>query len=49
MFWLLLPGGAALLNAQNSLASKHVSRAASLVQAHDLKGAEAEMRRSLKG
>lgn len=46
--WLVLPGGAELLNAQNSLASKHASRAAQLVQAGDLRGAEAEIRQAVE-
>ena len=46
--WLFLPGGAELLNAQDSLAKQHASRAAQLVQANDLKGAEAEMRQAVE-
>ena len=48
VFWLFLTGGAELLNAQNSLARQHASRAAQLVQTNDLKGAEAEMRQAVE-
>jgi len=45
-FWLTLPGSAELLNAQNSLARQHASKADQLVRTGDLKGAEAEMRQA---
>ena len=47
-FWLFLPGGGELLNAQNSPARQHAARAAQLVEAGDLKGAEAEMRQAVE-
>jgi len=47
-FWLFLPSDAELLNAQSSLATQHAARAANLVQARDLKGAEAEMRQAVE-
>jgi Flp pilus assembly protein TadD len=48
VFWVFLPGGAELLNAQNALARQHASKADKLVQTGDLKGAEAEMREALE-
>ena len=47
-FWLLLPGGAGILHAQSSTGAEHAARAAQLVQAGDLKGAEAEMRQAVE-
>jgi len=47
-FWLILPGGAELLNAQNALARQHASKADKLVRTGDLKGAEAEMRQAVE-
>ena len=47
-FWLILPSGAGLLNAQNSLARQHASKAEQLVRTGDLKGAEAEMRQAVE-
>jgi tetratricopeptide (TPR) repeat protein len=47
-FWLIFPGGAELLNAQNALARQHASKADKLVQTGDLKGAEAEMREAVE-
>ena len=45
--WLIFLSGAEL-KAQNSPAREHASRAAQLVQAGDLKGAEAEMRQAVE-
>ena len=45
--WLIIHCGAEL-KAQNSPAREHASRAAQLVQAGDLKGAEAEMRQAVE-
>jgi len=45
---LFLPAGAGSLDAQDLPGKEHAARAAQLVQAGDLKGAEAEMRRALE-
>ncbi|HET6961408.1 MAG TPA: tetratricopeptide repeat protein [Terriglobia bacterium] len=47
-FWLFLSVGGKLLNAQNSLARQHASKADQLVRTGDLKGAEAEMRQAVE-
>lgn len=47
-FWLFLPHGTGLLNAQTSAGAEHAARAAQRIQAGDLKGAEAEMRRAVE-
>jgi len=46
--WLILPGGTRSLNAQNSPARQHASKADELVRNGDLKGAEAEMREAVE-
>ena len=47
-FGLFFPGRVGLVNAQTSPSAEHAARAARLVQAGDLKGAEAEMRRAVE-
>ena len=47
VFWLFLQFGAGFLNAQSSPGTEHAARAAQLVQAGDLKAAEAEMRQAV--
>jgi protein O-GlcNAc transferase len=46
--WLFLSAGTGSLNAQSSPGAQHAARAAQLVEARDLKGAEAEMRRAVE-
>jgi tetratricopeptide (TPR) repeat protein len=46
--WLSLLSGAGFLSAQSSTGAEYAARAAQLVQAGDLKGAEAEMRRAVE-
>ena len=46
--WLSLPSGAVLVKAQSSTGAEYAKRAAQLLEAGDLKGAEAEMRRAVE-
>ena len=46
--WLSLLSGAGILNAQSSPGTEHAARSAQLLEAGDLKGAEAEMRRAVE-
>jgi tetratricopeptide (TPR) repeat protein len=46
--WFSLLSGAGLINAQSSAGAEYAARAAQSVQAGDLKGAEAEMRRAVE-
>jgi Flp pilus assembly protein TadD len=46
--WLFLPGSAGSTGAQSSQGAEHAAHAAELVQAGNLKGAEAEMRRAVE-
>ncbi len=46
--WLSLLSGAGILNAQSSPGTEHAARSAQLLEAGDLRGAEAEMRRAVE-